>query len=52
MNKRDYQSKIVNEGYQPKGEKVDLKTLILPKGGTAAFTPRKGITIYQGGNQR
>ena len=36
---RDYQLGVVNEGYQPKGEKIDPKDLKPPKGGTAAFSP-------------
>ena len=30
----------LNEGYQPKGEKIDPKTLKPPKGGTAASKPQ------------
>ncbi len=36
----DYQPRMLNEGYQPKDERVDPKTLILSKGGTAASNPR------------
>ncbi len=36
------------EGYQPKGEKIDLKTLILPKGGTAVSKPQFNIEKKNG----
>ncbi|MBU1262926.1 hypothetical protein KJ640_08285 [bacterium] len=35
-----YQPRMLNEGYQPKGEKIDPKTLKPPKGGTAASKPQ------------
>jgi len=35
-----YQPRVLNEGYQPKGEKIDPKTLKPPKGETAASKPQ------------